>query len=229
MRKVLVALVIVLVVGLVAADRIGVRIAEDRIAAEVAAQYDLTERPDVTIHGVPFLTQAIGGEYRRIEVGIREFTQRDVTVQDVRVEMRDLRAPLGDLMNGVTSNVVAGTATASAILPYELMRRNAPDQVRGIRAKGEDLEVELSGTLGGLPVNGTAVVSVEATPEGVRVVPRSVATGGLRIPVNLVRQRLSWTVPVQRLPIAARLTDIRVTPEGLRVTATARNVHLGGL
>ncbi|TNY36643.1 DUF2993 domain-containing protein [Thermomonospora catenispora] len=229
MRKALAAVVIVLIVGLVAADRIGVRIAEDRIAGEVAAQYGLTERPAVTVHGVPFLTQAVGGEYRRIEIGIGEFTQRGVTVRDVRVEVRDLRAPLGDLLGGVTSSIVAGTATASAVLPYELMRRNAPEQVAGIRPRGENLEVELSGTLAGIPVSGTAVVSVEATPEGVRVTPRSVDAGRLRVPTALLRRHLAWTVPVQRLPIAARITDIQVTPEGLRVTATARDVPLGRL
>lgn len=229
MRKASAVLMLVLIVGLVAVDRGGVRIAEGRIAEEVAAQYSLTERPEVTIHGIPFLTQAIGGQYRRIEIGIDEFTQRDVTVHDVRVEMHELRAPLGDLLNGVTSGVVAGTATASAILPYELMRGNAPEQVKAIRPQGGDLEVELSGSLGGLPVSGTAVVSVKATPEGVRLTPRSVAAGGLQIPTTLLRRQLSWTVPVRRLPIVARVTDIQVTPEGLRVTATARDVPLGRL
>ncbi|SEG79258.1 Protein of unknown function [Thermomonospora echinospora] len=229
MRKVLVVFLILLVGGVIAADRIGVRMVQNEIGERVAAQYDLPRRPEVTIHGFPFLTQAIGGEYDRIDVAVGDYTQQRVTVKDVRIEMRGVQAPLDQVTAGNTANVVVRAANASAVIPYELMRQYAPKQVTGIKANGPDLQVDLSGSLGGLPVSGTAVVSVEATEGGVRFTPRSVGTGGVQIPVNLVRQQLAWTVPVRDLPIGSRISRVEVTPDGVRVAATAQNVNLGAL
>jgi hypothetical protein len=229
MRKVLVVFLILLVGGVIAADRIGVRMVQNEIGRKVAAQYDLPRQPEVTIHGFPFLTQAVGGEYDRIDVAVGDYTQQKVTVKDVRIEMHGVRAPLDQVTAGNTANVVVRTATASAIIPYELMRQYAPEQITGIAPNGPDLQVDLSGSLGVLPVSGTAVVSVQATKEGVRFTPRSIGTGRLQIPVNVVRQQLAWTVPVRDLPIGSRISRVEVTPDGVRVAATAENVNLGSL
>ncbi|WP_255269462.1 LmeA family phospholipid-binding protein [Actinomadura madurae] len=76
MRKVLLVLLVLVAVAVVAADRLGVRVAEDKIGEQVAAQYNLRQQPDVTIHGIPFLTQALGGEYKHIEVAIGDWTEQ---------------------------------------------------------------------------------------------------------------------------------------------------------
>ncbi|REE96595.1 LmeA family phospholipid-binding protein [Thermomonospora umbrina] len=229
MRKVLIVVAILLVGGLIAADRIGVRIVEDRIGREVAAQYDLREDPDVTIHGFPFLTQAIGGEYDRIDLRIGEYAQADVTVRDVRVEMHGVRAPLGEVTGGDSRNVTVRTATASAVVPYDLIRRYAPKEITRIAPQGPDLRVDLSGSLAGVPLSGTAVVSVRATAEGIRITPRSIGNGAVQLPVNVLRERLAWTVPVRDLPVGSRIGDVQVTEGGLRVSASARNLRLNDL
>jgi len=229
MRKVLVVLLILLVGGLIAADRIGVRVVQDEIGKRIAAQHGLQRQPEVTIHGFPFLTQAIGGEYDQIDVLIDEYTEQNVTVTGVRVEMHGVRAPLSEVMSGNTANVTARTATASAVIPYDAIQREAPDEVRRIAASGTELKVDLAGTIAGIPLNGTAIVSVAATSEGVRITPRSIGTGGVQIPVNLLQQRLAWTVPVRDLPVGSRISQVQVTPSGLRVGATAENVNLGNL
>jgi hypothetical protein len=230
MRKVLVVLLILLIVGVIAADRIGVRIAEDQIGKQVASQYDLPRQPEVDIHGFPFLTQALGGEYEQVDVAIGDWTQAGVTVRDVEVEMRTIGAPLSDITAGNVNDVTVRTATASAVIPYTVMRQRAPEQVRDIRAEGDDLQVQLGGEVVGVPLSGTAVVRVRATSRGVAVTPVSVSPGGgVRIPLSLVRERLTWTVPVTQLPVGSRISDIRVTPEGVRVTATATNLRLGNL
>ncbi|MFD0853313.1 DUF2993 domain-containing protein, partial [Actinomadura adrarensis] len=131
MRKALVVLLILMIGGVVAADRIGVRIAENQIADQVATQYDLPRRPDVDIHGFPFLTQALGGEYEQVDASIGDWTQEGVTLTDVRLEMRTIGAPLSDITSGNVNNVTVRTATASAVVPYQTLRQRAPEQVRG--------------------------------------------------------------------------------------------------
>ncbi|RFS83604.1 DUF2993 domain-containing protein [Actinomadura spongiicola] len=230
MRKVLLVLLILVAVGLVAADRIGVRVAEDKIGEQVAAQYNMQEQPEVTIHGFPFLTQALGGDYDHIEVAIGEWTDQGVTVTGVKVEMRGVNAPLSEVTQGSAANVTARTATASAVVPYAAIQKRAPEGVKGIRPKGDDLEVDLEGNVLGRSVTSTAIVAVKPTARGIAVTPRSVASnGGPQVPLALVRQSLTWTVPLADLPVGSRISEIQPTPDGLRVAATAENVRLNDL
>ncbi|QKW33588.1 DUF2993 domain-containing protein [Actinomadura sp. NAK00032] len=230
MRKVLLVLLIFVAVVLVAADRLGVRVAQDKIGEQVAAQYNLTQQPDVTIHGIPFLTQAIGGEYKHIEVEIGNWTEQGVTVSGVTVDMRGVNAPLSEVSKGSSANVTAKTATASAVIPYDVIRKEAPKEVKAIRPKGDDLSVDLTGNILGFPVSGTAVVEVKPTAKGIAITPVSVGSdGAAQIPLALVKRSLTWVVPVADLPVGSRISQIQPTPDGLRVAATAENVHLNDL
>lgn len=230
MRKVLLVLVLLLAGGIVAADRLGVRVAQNEIAKQVAAQYALDQRPEVKIHGIPFLTQAVGGTYDRIDVSIGDWTEQGVTVRDVKVEMQGVNAPLAQVTSGNTSNITARTATASAILPYDVIKKRAPKEVKGIAPKGDGLQVDLTGAVMGFPVNGTAVVKVTPTKKGIAITPVSVGSNGAsQIPLALVQRQLTWTVPVTNLPVGSRISGIQPTAEGLRVSATADNVHLNNL
>jgi hypothetical protein len=229
MRKVLLVLVILLAGGVVVADRVGVKVAQDEIAKQVAAQYNLSRKPGVSIHGFPFLTQAIGGEYEQIDVNIGDWTQQDITVSDLKIELTGLKAPLSEVIRGDNSNMTARTATASAIVPYDVIKKRAPKGVNGISAEGKDLK--LQGTFAFLGVNAdvTTVVSVKATPQGIALTPQSVQTGAGSIPISVLQQRLTFTVPVSNLPIGSRISKIEVTPTGLRVAATADNVKFNDL
>ena len=230
MRKVLLVLLVLVAAGLVAADRIGVRVAEDKIGEQVAAQYNLQERPDVTIHGIPFLTQAVGGEYKHIEVGIGDWTQQGVTVTGVKVDMRGVDAPLSEVTKGSAADVTARTATASAVVPYDVIQKRAPKEVKRIGPKGDDLSVDLTGNVLGVQLTGTAVVQVKPTAKGIAISPVSVGSNGAaQIPLALVRSQLTWTVPVSDLPVGSRISQIQPTPDGLRVAATAENVRLNDL
>ncbi|WP_067459622.1 LmeA family phospholipid-binding protein [Actinomadura macra] len=230
MRKVLLVLLILVAGGLIAADRLGVRVAQNEIGKQVAAQYSLQERPDVTIHGIPFLTQAVGGEYDHIDVKIGDWTDQGITVTDVRVDMRGVKAPLSDVTSGDAANVTARTATASAIVPYDAIQKRAPKQVKSIAPKGDNLAVELTGTVLGVPLSGSAVVAVKPTGKGIAVTPLSVgSTGAPQMPVALVRRQLTWLVPVADLPVGTRISKIEPTEAGLRVSATATNVRLNDL
>lgn len=230
MRKVLPVLLIFLAVAVVAADRLGVRVAEDKIGEQVAARYNLQRQPDVTIHGVPFLTQAVGGEYEHIEVAIGDWTEQGVTVTGVTVDMRGVQAPLSEVSKGGAANVTARTATASAVIPYAVIKKEAPKEVKSIGPKGDGLQVEMAGDILGFAVSGTAVVEVKPTAKGIAVTPVSVGSNGAaQIPLALVKRQLTWVVPVADLPVGSRISRIEPTPDGLRVAATAENVHLNDL
>src|ERR1700712_5607103 len=63
-----VILVVVLAVLLSVLDRGGDYVAERVAADNLQSSQHLTSRPDVTIHGVPFLTQFVQGDYDHVSV-----------------------------------------------------------------------------------------------------------------------------------------------------------------
>jgi hypothetical protein len=227
MRKVLLVFLLVVIIVVIAADRIGVAVAQDQIAKQVAAQNDLPRKPDVKIHGIPFLTQAIGGNYEKIDVDVGQLSQQGVTLGDVRIELTDVQAPLSDVINGDSSNVVAGTATASAVVPYGEVKQRAPEQVRSISASGSNLQIRGNASFFGFSGDVTIVAAVRATSRGIGVTPQTVRSGGgPDIPLSLVQQRYTFTVPVRDLPLGSRISKVEVTPSGLRIAATADDVRL---
>ncbi|MFC4912866.1 DUF2993 domain-containing protein [Actinomadura gamaensis] len=229
MRKFLLVVLVLLVVGLVAADRIGVRVAQNEIGKQVAAQYNLSRQPDVTIHGIPFLTQAVQGNYDQIDVGIGDWTQQGITVHDVKVEMHGVDAPLDQVAAGNADNVTARTATASAVIPFDVIKSRAPKEVKGVRAKGDNLEVDMAGQVLTFNVNGTAELSVKPSRRGIAITPVKVTTSGITVPLDAVRERLTWYVPITDLPVGSRIRQIQVTDQGLKVSAEADNVKLSNL
>jgi hypothetical protein len=183
----------------------------------------------VNIHGFPFLTQAIGGQYDQIDVNIGNWTQQDITVSDLKIQLSGLKAPLMDVLNGDNSRMAARTATASAIVPYDVIKKRAPQGVKEISAQGKDLRLRGTFAFLGFNTDVTMVVAVKATRQGIAITPDSVQTGGAAIPISILQQRLTFTVPVQNLPIGSRISKVEVTPNGLLVAATADNVKFNDL
>ncbi len=231
MRKVLIVIAVLLVGGLIAADRIGVVVAQNEIGRKVAQQNNLPRTPKVTIHGFPFLTQAIGGTYDKIDVRVGDYTEQDVTVHDLNIELSGLHASLGDVINNNTSNITADTGTASAIIPFEAIQQRAPSSVKSISANGSDLQLKgtfSAGVFGN--VSGTVTVKLSPTSKGIAVTPDTVQTGsGPKIPVGLLEGALTFIIPVRNLPIGSRISQVEVTPTGLRVGATANNIRFSEL
>jgi len=227
MRKVLIAIAVLLIGGLIAADRIGVVVAQNEIGRHIANQYNLQKQPKVSIGGFPFLTQAISGNFDKITVDIGDWTQQNVTVHELKIEISGLHAPLGDVINNNISNITADTATASAIIPFDAIQKQAPPQVKEISASGSDLQLKGTWSVAGLisaPL--TVTVKLSATAQGIAVTPQTVQNAnGPKVPVGLLQQSLTFVVPVRNLPIGSRISQVDVTPTGLRVAATANNVR----
>jgi hypothetical protein len=228
MRKGLV-IFLVLVIGLViAADRIGLWVAQDQIAKNVATQYGLDHKPSVTIKGFPFLTQALRGKYGEIDVNVGDVTQLGVHLTDTVVTLKGVKAPLSDAAHGDASKMVADTATSVATVSYADVDKEAPRGLK-VSAKGKDLQVRGPVTVLGLSRTVTATVTVKPSGRNVRVVPQTVNAGGATLPVALVQQAFSFTMPVKGLPLNTRITDVQVGADGLRVTTVGEHVNLESL
>ncbi|MGH3936874.1 MAG: LmeA family phospholipid-binding protein [Pseudonocardiaceae bacterium] len=106
MRKLIIAVLVV--VGLaVAADFGAAAAAEYALAQELRRQLELTSDPSVRINGVPFLTQALTGQYSAIDIqatGLAVNPLRDVAVE---ATLYDVEAPLTEVVSGSLQSVQA--------------------------------------------------------------------------------------------------------------------------
>src|SRR5215467_5328181 len=116
MRKLLIALFI-LVVLVIAVDRIGVVLAEDQIASRIATAYNLPTDPGVSITGFPFLTQVVTGNYQQIDVTADQVQADGATLHDLNVHLTGVHATISQLLGSGTSTVTADRAAGSALVP----------------------------------------------------------------------------------------------------------------
>jgi hypothetical protein len=228
MRKGLVIFLVLLIGLVIAADRIGLWVAQDQIAKNVATQYGLDHKPSVTIKGFPFLTQALGGKYGEIDVNVGDVTQLGVHLTDTVVTLKGVKAPLSDAVHGDASKMVADTATSVATVSYADVDKEAPRGLK-VSAKGKDLQVRGPVTVLGLSRTVTATVTVKPSGRNVRVLPQTVNAGGATLPAALVQQAFTFTMPVKGLPLNTRISDVQVGADGLRVTTVGEHVNLESL
>jgi hypothetical protein len=126
---------LVLIGLLVAADFGAAAIAEHEVSKRARTQFGLDDDPSVRIHGFSFLLQALSGEYDDIEVtatGVPvKNALRDV---EVKADLKNVRAPLGDLLSGNTKGILVreaeGTVTVKASDVTRALSQNENELVK---------------------------------------------------------------------------------------------------
>ncbi|MFJ4655784.1 DUF2993 domain-containing protein [Nocardia sp. NPDC088792] len=229
--RALLILIIVLAIALVVGDRVAVVMAQNEIGRKIAAAYNLPNQPSVDITGIPFLTQAVDGKYQKIDIRVGDWSQEKLSVHNLDVTLTDVSAPLSDVLQNRTSNLVAATASATAVVPYDTVQGFAPTGVKSISNGPDGLHVTGTFSVEGIPVPATVVVTVAPTSDGIEVTPVSVqaAAGGPTLSLSLLKQALTFTVPLEKLPLGAQLTSIQPGANGLQVTAVAHTVRFSNL
>lgn len=220
---------IVLVLLLVAADRIGLMVAERIVASKVQSSQNLSSQPAVHIEGFPFLTQVIANRYKAVRLDASQLTVGDHSKQ---VTLASLDARLtGVRATGHFSGVTAEQVTASAKIGYPEL-----SQLLGVPISyqpGGRVQTRKSVTVLGQTISGT--VSARVTVPGgdtlgfsdVRV---GVADAGIELPqaaVNELSAVFAQQLSLTGLPFRLRVQRFDASSQGVSVTATASNVALG--
>jgi len=223
MRKLLIA-VVILVVLFIAIDRIGVAVAENQISNRLATTYGLSEKPGVSITGFPFLTQVVAGDYQQINVTANQIQANGTTLHDLNVRLTGVHASIGQLFGSGSSMVTADQAAGSALVGFATVDQRLPQGVR-ITSNGRNLVVSGKVSYNGFQVPVSGTVSLGVSGSGITVTPENVTiAGGLTLPASYF-SRLHYVVPLSNLPLHLHLTSVHVTPDGLRISAAARNVQ----
>ncbi|WP_026453231.1 LmeA family phospholipid-binding protein [Saccharomonospora iraqiensis] len=120
-------IVLVALLGLlVGADFAAAAFAEHTVSRKSAEQLGLSDDPAVTIHGFPFTTQALSGEYDRISLSADGVPVQDLQDVSIDAELHDVTAPLSDLTAGDVSDVVIDRLNGRVTLKESDIARVAP-------------------------------------------------------------------------------------------------------
>ncbi|GAB2715551.1 LmeA family phospholipid-binding protein [Nocardia thraciensis] len=168
-RKVVIGVLLVVALAVVV-DFTAAAYSEYRVSRSLRAGGDLRADPEVTIHGFPYLAQALRGEYRNVVIRAR--ADRPDIPGEIMVEttLNGVHLPMGDLIDGNMRSVpVDRVAGRMRIEPVELGRLfNIPDlQLTGPPADKSDGTGGSGGTgsttQGAYILTGTIPVGADST------------------------------------------------------------------
>lgn len=219
---VLLAVVVLLAALFVAVDRIALHLAEDKAASTLQTSQHLSQQPDVSVAGFPFLTQLAAGEFDEVTITAKHIEVGNGTLQiaSVDVHLHHVTVPRD------ASSVRARTAQAAGRITYtELSRALGVPVSNGGNGR---LLAKPAVTIAGQTYHGTVSAVVHATNGGGITFgnPRATA-GSVKLP-DVVSQALagvfSKAISLAGLPFNVEVTGADVTNAGVVLRLAGTNL-----
>jgi hypothetical protein len=247
--RVAVFVVLAVLVLLVAADRIGLVVAERTVAGQVKTQMTsegvtLDGDPHVTIHGFPFLTQVISGHYSRVDISFKNPSTRGVRLDSLLITARNVTAAAHDLIAGkgrVEAATMVGTgsldwASFTQLVDLSGVKRYGidPSKIRIGSSDGGHVNIEAPVSLLGqtFTIDATGTMSVHRDILHVGVSNVTASDSALPPQFNptlaAIAKQLTFDVRIPELPYRLTLDKVRATSSGIAITASAKDVVIGG-
>jgi hypothetical protein len=226
----LVVLAVLVVLGLAVAlaDRVCATLAE-RKASEFLSE-PFGQPATVRVHGTPFLTQALRGRYRNIEVlggGLRIGEMSGATLS---AHLFNALLPPRELLGGRTKELPVERVEGRIVLPFGELARVSRIPGLSLRYETGRLVASAAVPVPGISqlarVSGTAVVTV-MEDGAVWLHVRNFSVAGISLTALLIKQLmpgLSVPIPLRALPYGLRLDEITATAAGLVITGSADDV-----
>jgi DUF2993 family protein len=228
MRRLLIVALVLLAL-LVAADRIGVAVANRVLAGEIRNQLALDETPDVSIRGIPFLTQALGGDYEEVRVEIPDVDSGALQNIVIDARLQGVRVPLGDALRRQVDEVPVERITGDLSVGYEELARASGIAGLRIVRDGEALRLTGSVVVLGQQVDASATGRVEVSGDNLVISADRAEVDGIEVPeaaLDAAARLLSFRVQPTGLPLALRITGVDIEDAGLRVSAVSDDAVL---
>ena len=228
MKGLLTGLVVVLVLA-VAADRVALVLTERAVAAQLQTSGSLSSRPDVSVRGIPFLTQALSGRYDDVELSATEVTAGGGRLSQLEASLRGVHVPLSAALSGSVTSVPVDRLQATVTLSYRDLDMQLRDRRLAVSPDGDLLRVTGSVQVLGRTLSVTALSAVSLSGTSVIVTAKRFEVGNTaadRVVTGALAGRLDFVVRIGRLPYGLALTGVRVSPDGVVATAAGSNAVL---
>jgi hypothetical protein len=218
--------VVALLVVLVALDRLAVFFVQGKIASEIQDQ-GFPSKPDVSVHGFPFLTQVISRHFQDVQISSEPVKEGPVVIKSINAEMSDVR------MNSGYSSGTVGHLSGHGVITFGSLSNALGALVGGdlgdlIGNAGLTLKPvgshEVKASIDVLVASGSATWRITRV-NGHKIKVHLVSSNGL--PSDLLDSVRDIAVPVPQLPLGMKIKSVIVTPDGISIRVIGNHVAFG--
>jgi hypothetical protein len=224
--RIVVITVLVIVAVLIGLD-FGARAVAESVMASKIEQQGLNTKPDVGIHGFPFLTQVASKDFREVTITASNVAAGPVTITTISAAASGIR-----LNSYAFSSGTIGSLSGTALISFASLGNTLASQF---------------GPLGSL-LNGAGLKLTDAGPDEVRATIDLVVTSGSAtwrvtrlsgnalsvqlvgssgLPASLLGSIQNLTLQLPKLPLGLTIDSVSVTPNGVVGTVSGRDVPFG--
>jgi hypothetical protein len=230
MRKLLIAVVVVLLLG-AGADFAAARVFENRVTEALQREYDLGRRPVVQVRDVPFLPHLATGRFSTIDLAATDATARGINAAQLKLTLHGVRVPR-DVMLGDPGRITVDRADGTIELTEAEVNRLLADRLQGgalaIKENGVELRVQvplLGQTLEALVTGelGARDGRVTFTPDEIRLGEQGRIDPSVK---DLLASQFTFEVPLPELPAGVRLERVDTRPGTVVLSGRAAGVRL---
>ena len=230
MRKLLIAVVVLLLLG-AAADFAAARVFEDRVTEALQREYDLGRRPVVQVRDVPFLPHLATGRFSTIDLAATDATARGINAAQLKLTLHGVRVPR-DVLLGDPGRITVDRADGTIELTEAEVNRLLADRLQGgalavkedgveLRAQvpllGQTLEAQVTGELGARDGR------VTFTPKEIRLGEQGRVDPSVE---DLLASQFTFEVPLPDLPAGVRLERVDTRPGTVVLSGRAAGVRV---
>ncbi|WP_377270585.1 DUF2993 domain-containing protein [Peterkaempfera sp. SMS 1(5)a] len=233
-HKLTIALVIL--VGLfVAADRIAVGVADDKVAEKIQSQQGLNVKPKVSIEGFPFLTQVAAKKLDKVKLSADGLQisggGKTATLQTFSAQITGVR------VNSSFSSATADSAAGTALISYADITSLIGNKDAAISYGGNG-KIKISGKvdtpLGQVDGSATARLAVRG---GDTVTVGDVSVNALGSGIDLgsipgldtaFSSLFATSQKLSGLPVGLSVQSVDPQPGGVAISFTGHDVNLAG-
>ncbi|NLU68017.1 DUF2993 domain-containing protein [Streptomyces sp. HNM0574] len=231
--RVLLAVLVVLGILFVAADRLAVHLAEDEAASRIKGAQGMpdTKDVDVDIKGFPFLTQVLGRDLDQVDAtfsGMRtETAGRELTVSRIEAQLRNVE------IGGNFDSAIAKDATGTALISYDALSKATDENVevgwggKDDQGRGQ-VKVTASVSLLGQTFERSVHSAVSVSGDQVKLKARDIPGADIPGVEDLIRDRIDIARKIAGLPKGLELDEVEATEKGIELSVKGSDVSLTG-
>ena len=209
----LIVIVLVLVIG----DRAANAYTENRMASQIQSSLALSGKPDVTIQGIPFLTQLAARTFNTVDVN----ASNETAGPGGQLEIASLTATLHGMHIHGTNSATVDQFTASALVTFTALA-HAGGIPQGITLSADGPN-QIKATVDILGFSSDATVKVTQVG-GDKINVKVTDFGGL--PSDVLGNLVNFNISIPKLPAGVTIKNISITQQGLKITAAGTNTTL---
>jgi len=230
MRKLLIAVVVLLLLG-AAADFAAARVFEDRVTEALQREYDLGRRPVVQVRDVPFLPHLATGRFSTIDLAATDATARGINAAQLKLTLHGVRVPR-DVLLGEPGRITVDRADGTIELTEAEVNRLLADRLQGgtLAIKEDGVELRVKVPLLGQTLEARVTGELGARDGRVTFTPAEIRLGDQgRIDPStedLLASQFTFEVPLPELPAGVRLERVDTRPGTVVLSGRAAGVRV---